>query len=105
LERPGGGMTEGARAWHRVVRVANRVVRVAMSVPASAREQVLGIPPLRRWSQAELLLAGLLLLCVEELVLVLSCPRARGAQRLQQAAAQRRQRVLHPQLRAGVDSP
>jgi predicted metal-binding membrane protein len=32
-----------------------------MSAPPGGREQVLGIPPLRRWSQAELLLAGLLL--------------------------------------------
>lgn len=32
-----------------------------MSAPPGPREQVLGIPPLRRWSQAELLLAGLLL--------------------------------------------
>jgi predicted metal-binding membrane protein len=32
-----------------------------MSAPASARERVFGIPPLRRWSRAELLLAGLLL--------------------------------------------
>jgi predicted metal-binding membrane protein len=32
-----------------------------MSAPASVRERVVGIPPLRRWSQAELLLAGLLL--------------------------------------------
>jgi len=32
-----------------------------MSAPASAPRQALGIPPLRRWSHAELLLAGLLL--------------------------------------------
>jgi predicted metal-binding membrane protein len=32
-----------------------------MSAPASARQRILGIPPLRRWSRAELLLAGLLL--------------------------------------------
>lgn len=32
-----------------------------MSAPPGARGQVLSIPPLRRWSQAELLLAGLLL--------------------------------------------
>lgn len=32
-----------------------------MSARTSAREQVLGIPPLRRWSRAELLFAGLLL--------------------------------------------
>lgn len=32
-----------------------------MSAPTSRREQGAGIPPLRRWSQAELLLAGLLL--------------------------------------------
>ncbi len=38
-----------------------RVARVAVSAPAAARERALGIPPLRRWSQAELVLAGLLL--------------------------------------------
>lgn len=32
-----------------------------MSAPADAARQVLGIPPLRRWSHTELLLAGLLL--------------------------------------------
>ncbi len=32
-----------------------------MSAPSRERGQVAGIPPLRRWSQAELLLAGLLL--------------------------------------------
>lgn len=32
-----------------------------MSAPASAPGQALGIPPVRRWSRAELLLAGLLL--------------------------------------------
>ena len=32
-----------------------------MSAPAKAPGQVLGVPPLRRWSRAELLLAGLLL--------------------------------------------
>lgn len=38
-----------------------RVAEVAADAPASARERDFGIPPLRRWSQAELLLAGLLL--------------------------------------------
>lgn len=32
-----------------------------MSAPANAPGQVVGVPPLRRWSRAELLLAGLLL--------------------------------------------
>jgi hypothetical protein len=39
---------------------------------------------------------------VEQLVPVLGRPSARGGQRLQHAAAQRCQRVLHPQFRVGV---
>lgn len=42
------------------------------------------------------------LVCVEQLVPVLGRPSARGGQRLQRAAAQRCQRVLHPQFRVGV---
>jgi hypothetical protein len=42
------------------------------------------------------------LACVEQLVPVLGRPSARGGQRLQRAAAQRCQRVLHPQFGVGV---
>ncbi|HET9897019.1 MAG TPA: DUF2182 domain-containing protein [Streptosporangiaceae bacterium] len=38
-----------------------RVAQAAASAPGSTRGRARGIPPLRRWSQAEVLLAGLLL--------------------------------------------